>query len=49
MDAVGFTRMEDGTRQDYELLERLERPYLAGQSEMTCPAVGGTPPSKTSR
>ncbi len=28
MDAVGFTRMEDGTRQDYELLERLERPYL---------------------
>jgi predicted HD phosphohydrolase len=29
VETVGFTRMEDGTKQDYELLERLERPYLA--------------------
>jgi predicted HD phosphohydrolase len=28
MEAVGFTRMEDGTREDYELLDRLEQPYL---------------------
>jgi predicted HD phosphohydrolase len=25
---VGFTRMQDGTRQDYQLLERYERDYL---------------------
>jgi len=26
---VSFTQMKDGTREDYELLERLEKPYLA--------------------
>jgi hypothetical protein len=30
MDTVSFTRMKDGTRQDYELLRDLEGPYLAG-------------------
>ncbi len=28
MESVGFTRMEDGTSEDYELLDRLEQPYL---------------------
>ena len=28
LDTVGFTRMQDGTREDYELLDRLEQPYL---------------------
>lgn len=27
---VSFTQMRDGTREDYELLERLEEPFLAG-------------------
>jgi predicted HD phosphohydrolase len=27
-ETVGFTRMEDGTKEDYELLDRLEQPYL---------------------
>lgn len=27
---VGFTAMKDGTRSDYQLLEELEKPYLAG-------------------
>ncbi|WP_227435081.1 HD domain-containing protein [Nioella sediminis] len=26
---VSFTQMKDGTKEDYELLEKLERPYLA--------------------
>lgn len=26
---VGFTQMKDGTKEDYELLEKLEKPYLA--------------------
>jgi predicted HD phosphohydrolase len=30
MDTVSFTRMADGTREDYELLERRGRPYVAG-------------------
>jgi len=29
METVGFTRMEDGSREDFELLERLEEGYLA--------------------
>ena len=29
MDTVSFTRMIDGTREDYELLERRGRPYVA--------------------
>ncbi len=28
-DQVSFTQMKDGTKEDYELLERLEKPYLA--------------------
>jgi len=28
-DVVSFTQMKDGTREDYELLERLEKPFLA--------------------
>ncbi|MGX9355890.1 HD domain-containing protein [Roseobacteraceae bacterium S113] len=27
-DVVGFTQMKDGTKEDYELLEKLEKPYL---------------------
>lgn len=27
---VSFTQMKDGTREDYELLEKLEQPFLAG-------------------
>ncbi len=27
-ETVGFTQMKDGTREDYELLEKLEKPYL---------------------
>ena len=27
-DSVSFTQMKDGTREDYELLARLEKPYL---------------------
>ena len=33
METVSFTRMEDGTREDYELLERLEREYAAGTAD----------------
>ena len=29
METVGFTRMEDGTKEDFELLDRLEQGYLA--------------------
>jgi predicted HD phosphohydrolase len=29
METVGFTRMEDGTKEDYELLDRLEERYLS--------------------
>lgn len=28
-DTVNFTQMKDGTKADYELLEKLEKPYLA--------------------
>lgn len=30
---VSFTRMKDGTREDYALLEELERPFLAGTAD----------------
>lgn len=32
-DRVSFTQMKDGTREDYELLARLEEPYLAGTAD----------------
>jgi predicted HD phosphohydrolase len=28
-DTVSFTQMKDGTKEDYELLEKLEKPFLA--------------------
>ncbi len=36
---VGFTRMADGTREDYELLERLEAPYIAALPQRLLGAV----------
>ena len=30
MDTVSFTQMKDGTREDYEMLHKLETPYLQG-------------------
>lgn len=33
MDTVSFTRMEDGTREEYELLTRLETAYANGVGE----------------
>lgn len=30
MQMVNFTRMQDGTREEYELLDRLEKEYIAG-------------------
>ena len=30
---VSFTRMKDGTREDYELLEELEKPFVAGTAD----------------
>lgn len=30
---VSFTQMKDGTRQDYELLDQLERPYHSGTAD----------------
>lgn len=30
---VGFTVMKDGTKEDYELLARLEKPFLALTAE----------------
>jgi len=32
-DTVSFTAMAEGTKEDYELLERLEKPYLAGTAD----------------
>lgn len=37
--AVSFTRMEDGTKEDYELLERLEQPYLEALPDRLLAAV----------
>jgi len=33
MRTVSFTRMEDGTREDYVLLEALEKPYIEGTAD----------------
>jgi len=30
---VGFTAMKDGTKEEYELLARLEKPFLALTAE----------------
>ncbi len=32
-ETVSFTRMKDGTAEDYALLERLEKPFLAGTAD----------------
>lgn len=32
-DTVSFTQMKDGTREDYELLEQLEQPFIAGTAD----------------
>lgn len=33
IESVSFTQMKDGTKEDYELLERLEEPYRAGTAD----------------
>jgi predicted HD phosphohydrolase len=33
MQTVNFTRMEDGTREEYEFLDRMEHEYIAGLPE----------------
>jgi predicted HD phosphohydrolase len=33
IETVSFTQMKDGTKEDYELLERLEEPYRAGTAD----------------
>jgi predicted HD phosphohydrolase len=38
-ETVGFTQMKDGTRADYALLERAERPYLAALPERLLAAL----------
>jgi predicted HD phosphohydrolase len=32
-ETVSFTQMKDGTREDYELLEQLEKPFVAGTAD----------------
>ena len=32
-ETVSFSQMKDGTKEDYELLERLEEPYLEGTAD----------------
>ncbi len=39
IETVGFTRMKDGTREDYELLDRLEQPYLEALPDRILAAV----------
>lgn len=39
METVGFTRMEDGTREDYELLARMEDEYMRGLPDRLLDAV----------
>ena len=41
MESVGFTRMEDGTQEDYELLGRLEQPYLDALPDRLLAALDG--------
>lgn len=33
IERVSFTRMKDGTREEYELLDRLDKPHLAGTAD----------------
>ncbi|NNE24765.1 MAG: HD domain-containing protein [Rhizobiales bacterium] len=33
MDTVKFTQMKDGSREDYEMLHKVEAPYLAGTAD----------------
>jgi len=33
METVKFTQMKDGDREDYELLHKLEKPYVAMTAE----------------
>ena len=40
-ETVGFTRMEDGTREDFELLDRLEEPYIAELPDRLLAALDG--------
>ncbi len=37
---VGFRAMKDGTREDYQLLEELEKPYAAGLADRVLAALG---------
>lgn len=39
MDTVSFTRMSEGDREDYELLERRGRPYVAGLADRLLSAL----------
>ena len=36
---VGFTRMQDGTREDYQLLDRYEQEFAAGQADRVLGAL----------
>lgn len=33
MDTVAFTQMKDGTKEDYDLLSKLEKPFLEGTAD----------------
>src|SRR5438552_1606798 len=41
METVGFTRMEDGTAEDYALLERMEEPFMAALADRLMGALDG--------
>jgi predicted HD phosphohydrolase len=41
VETVGFTRMADGTAEDYALLERLEGPFLASLPDRLLAALDG--------
>jgi predicted HD phosphohydrolase len=40
-EAVSFTEMKNGTKADYELLERLEREYTSGLADRVLAALAG--------
>lgn len=40
-DKVSFTQMKDGTREEYELLARLEKPYVAGTADRLLRQMAG--------